>query len=65
LEPANGCTVAAMTRKESCQEPSIQFGGMTVVDGDFWRAECLDETADKIENLILLLFDEEGRELRF
>jgi len=38
---------------------------MTIVDGDFGRAECLDETADKIENLILLLFNEEGRELWF
>ena len=38
---------------------------MTIVDGDFGRAECLDETTDKIENLILLLFNEEGRELWF
>jgi len=52
-----------MTRKEPCQEPSVEFRGVTIIDGDFGRAECLDETANKIKNFILLLFYKERREL--
>jgi len=52
-----------MTRKEPCQEPSVEFRGMTIIDSDFGRAECLDETANKIKNIILLLFQKERGEL--
>lgn len=58
VKATNGCTIAAVARKESGQKAGIKFRRMPIIYRNLWRAERLNQTSNQLKNVAFLFFAE-------
>ena len=62
VQPSARGTVGAIPGRQAGEEPRVELGSVALIDGDAGGAECLDETADELEDFGLLTLGEVARE---
>ena len=58
MHPPNCCPVALMLRQQTREEPGVQLWCVTLVDGNLWRPNRVDQAFDHLIDLCV----ESGRD---